>query len=328
MTEEFELESEKNEEIDPEKSINDFFAGITPGMTVMISRVEPHKYKGLLEKKTVTDVSEPIDLNYLINTWGGHVIRLQFRRPNGTWAKHVDVELYSYDPLVLGQPLKRTTISPHLNLGEAAETALVQAQPSPPPPPQPQSNMMESLVPLMTALQTLRQGEFELLSKLIPQPQYSEPAQQPVSQLAELLGVLMKMQGFFGQNVAPQAPALAENEDQQVMGLLGKAIEAFGTIQKSGDSPRPRISHDPKTQAPIQNIRPLPTLEDQLEELDGSQLLSTFQRALSKLPVDKQNAAMDSLLDGLEEAGIIGGDENDDKSTEQDSQTENSGGAV
>jgi len=318
------IETVEIEENDPtEQAIEEFFKGITPGMTVTISRILPAQYKGVLETRTVTDADEPIDLNYLINTWGGHQLRLRFRRPNGTYAKHVDLDLFSYEPLVLGRPLKRPFISPHIAGDDLESTAIVQAA-IPPPPPPPQNDLMSGIVPLITAMQAMRQGEIEMISKLIPR-QSENP--QTVTQLAELLGIMVKMNSFFGQS-APQAPAATGgDEDQMIMGLIGKAIDAFGAVQGGGNKVT-KLTPPPRT-VPIQNIRPVKSLEDQLSELEPETILSTFQKVLSQLPPEKQEKAMDQLLDGLESLGMIGGDEETENDGEtEDSSPENSRGAV
>jgi len=315
--EEYEIE-EVEEKPDPlDEALTDFFAGISPGMTVLIYRLEPSQYQGILETKTVTDATEPIDLNYLINTWGGHKLRLKFRRRDGTWAKHVDIDLYTYDPLVLGQPISRPIHSPHLNIGN---TDKIHVAPQPAPV---QVNAMDSLLPLMTALQTITQGQFDMLSKLLPQRQ-NEP-QQPISQLGELMGLMMQMQAFTNQN-APAAQVAEQGEDGQLLGLLGKAVDAFATTQKPERIPRLTGA------APVQNIRPIPNplpLTDQLSELPPEEILKTFQGVLAKLPEDKQAIAMDTLLDALEKSGMISGaDEEDDDDTDTDSQASDTRGTA
>ena len=108
MTDEYiDLENETPEEREEREleSLDTFLAGLEPGYTLVISRVEPVRYKGLLEEIAVTEMSNPISINYLINKWGGHKLRLRFRRPNGKWAKHRDVDLYTFQPLIFGNPI-------------------------------------------------------------------------------------------------------------------------------------------------------------------------------------------------------------------------------
>ena len=315
-----EVDIAEEERPDPlDEALTEFFSGVSPGMTVLIYRLEPSQYQGILETKTVTDASEPIDLNYLINTWGGHKLRLKFRRKDGTWAKHVDIDLYTYDPLVLGQPISRPRISPHLNIGSEDK---IHVTPQTSQPQFQQPSAMDSIIPLMTALQTITTGQFEMLSKLLPQRQ--EVSQQPISQLGELMGLMMKMQSFASQS-APNAQVVDNGEDGQLLGLLGKAVEAFGATQKAETIPRlTGASH-------VQNIRPVPNpkpLTEQLSELSPDEILNTFQGVLASLPEDKQAVAMDTLLDALEKSDIISFEEDEEQDTSQDSQATNTGGTA
>ena len=318
-------EIEGEDELDPsEKAIEAFFEDISPGMTVMIRRLEPTEYQGILETKTVSDADNPIDMNYLINRWGGHKLRLKFRRPNGRWAKHIDIDLYSYEPLVLGQPLKRDIVSPHLNPGET------QIQVSPPPPPAPPPDPLAGLTPLLAVLQGMRQGEMELITKILPQSQ--PPPQAPmVSQLGEIMGLVTQMLSFAQQN-APQPQALNGNDgdEAQLMGLVGKAIDAFGATQGKEKVTKLTASNQRPGTPAIQNIRPIKTLDQQLSELPPDEILTTFQTVLSKLPADKQNIAMEQLLDALEKLGMIEGDDPDPEEVEdvEDNQEENTGGTT
>lgn len=316
--EDYEIEDPEVKPDPLDEALTEFFAGVSPGMTVLIYRLEPSQYQGILETKTVTDASEPIDLNYLINTWGGHKLRLKFRRKDGTWAKHVDIDLYTYDPLVLGRPISRPINSPHLNIGNT-DKVHVEA-PAPVPVPVQQPNTMETLIPLMTALQSITQGQFDMLSKLLPQRQ-SEP-QQPISQLGELMGLFMQMQSFSNQG---QAPKTESNEDTQILGLLGEAVKAFGNTQKPERVPRLTGA------AQVQKIRPIEnpqSLTDQLSELPPTEILEAFQGVLSKLPEDKQAIAMEALLDQLEKNGMISGADEEDEDTPKDSEASSGGGTA
>lgn len=313
---EIEGEEEQDETV---SAIEDYLKGITPGMTVHIYREEPSEYRGWLETKTVSDADNPIDLNYLINKWGGHKLRLKFRRPNGRWAKHVDIDLYSYDPLVMGRPLKREFVSPHLYQGETQITKA--APPSPPPDP------LAGLTPLLAVLQGMRQGELDLIQKLMPAPQAPQ-APQPISQLGEILGLFMQMQSFAAKNNPPPQTFSGESDEAQIMGLVGKAIDAFGASQKGRERVTRLTAGSPQHRpnpGPPPNIRPIKPLEQQLAELPPDEILSTFQKVLSTLPPEKQEIAMDQLLDALEKLGMIDSDDPEEVDDIEDSAAENTG---
>jgi hypothetical protein len=78
-----------------------FFASVQPGVTLLIERLKPSWCSGLLEEITVGD--EVIDLQYFIETWGGHLLSVKVRGKGGRLAGSYKVPLNSYPPLRWGE---------------------------------------------------------------------------------------------------------------------------------------------------------------------------------------------------------------------------------
>lgn len=78
-----------------------FFASVQPGVTLLIERLKPSWCSGLLEEITVGD--EEIDLQYFIETWGGHLLSVKVRGKGGRLAGSYKVPLHSYPPLRWGE---------------------------------------------------------------------------------------------------------------------------------------------------------------------------------------------------------------------------------
>jgi hypothetical protein len=78
-----------------------FFASVQPGVTLLIERLKPSWCSGLLEEITVGD--EAIDLQYFIETWGGHLLSVKVRGKGGRLAGSYKVPLHSYPPLRWGE---------------------------------------------------------------------------------------------------------------------------------------------------------------------------------------------------------------------------------
>jgi hypothetical protein len=78
-----------------------FFASVQPGVTLLIERLKPSWCSGLLEEITVGD--EAIDLQYFIETWGGHLLAVKVRGKGGRLAGSYKVPLNSYPPLRWGE---------------------------------------------------------------------------------------------------------------------------------------------------------------------------------------------------------------------------------
>jgi hypothetical protein len=81
--------------------LDSFFASVQPGVTLLIERLKPSWCSGLLEEITVGD--EAIDLQYFIETWGGHLLSVKVRGKGGRLAGSYKVPLHSYPPLRWGE---------------------------------------------------------------------------------------------------------------------------------------------------------------------------------------------------------------------------------
>lgn len=81
--------------------LDQFFASVQPGVTLLIERLKPSWCSGLLEEITVGD--EAIDLQYFIETWGGHLLSVKVRGKGGRLAGSYKVPLHSYPPLRWGE---------------------------------------------------------------------------------------------------------------------------------------------------------------------------------------------------------------------------------
>jgi hypothetical protein len=83
--------------------LDSFFAGVQPGVTLLIERLKPGWCSGLLEEITVTD--EVIDLQYFIDNWGGQLLSVKVRGKGGRLQGSYKVPLNSYPPLRYGEKI-------------------------------------------------------------------------------------------------------------------------------------------------------------------------------------------------------------------------------
>jgi hypothetical protein len=83
--------------------LDSFFAGVQPGVTLLIERLKPTWCSGLLEEITVTD--EVIDLQYFIDNWGGQLLSVKVRGKGGRLQGSYKVPLNSYPPLRYGEKI-------------------------------------------------------------------------------------------------------------------------------------------------------------------------------------------------------------------------------
>lgn len=150
-------ESEKEYDRQIER-LDSFFAGVQPGVTLLIERLKPSWCSGLLEEITVTD--EIIDLQYFIENWGGELLSVKVRGKGGKLKGSYKVPLHSYPPLRYGQRL-----SPYKKGERFQDDDHENPAPSPPvvvnPP---QSAVLEKIVASLPAIlpfvmQWLQQAE-------------------------------------------------------------------------------------------------------------------------------------------------------------------------
>jgi hypothetical protein len=81
-------------------------AEIKPGWSLSIHRIRPGWCSGYLERIECTE-DEPLDLDYIISTWGGEVLKLRLCDDNGRYTKGAQLNLRSYPPRFKGQRLSQ-----------------------------------------------------------------------------------------------------------------------------------------------------------------------------------------------------------------------------
>jgi hypothetical protein len=315
----------EEQEID---NIDEYLAGIEPGYTVVIQRLDPQYARGILDEISVDETKSPINLKYLINTWGGHKLRLRFRRPNGQWAKHRDLNLYSFPPLVYGVPVPPET-SPHMHQHQAQKT---EGDPRPhyyPPPPPAQSSQKEMLE-LMALMQKMRSDDLNALGALWQAHRQESPPPPPQPQY-DPIRMLQGAFGLFAQFQQLRAPQEA-GENDEILGLLGKAVDVFANNSASRQDSRitPPSSSSSSSSVPT---------HVQLAQMEPLEAIATLRNAAAQMPPEKQAELMggllgsieeiggqDILLDQLEQRGIIPEYDDEDEQDSENDETSYSGG--
>lgn len=323
MTEE-EKRTREDQEMD---DIDSYLSGIEPGYTVIIQRLEPMYAKGVLDEISVDATQNPINLKYLINTWGGHKLRLKFRRPNGTWAKHRDLNLYSFPPLLYGVPIQ-PEMSPHQQQHNQPDN------PHQPPPyyaPPPPSNDKKEWLEMMALMQKMRSDDITALGALVNQQKSEPPYIDPIRLLQGAFGLFAQFQQF-------RSPAPEKGENDEILGFLGKAVDVFSQNMRPQQETRiTPPSLEPRKRAPGNPPGGNPDVASLLSQLEPEEAIRALQLAAGKMDPDKQARLMgsligsieniggeDLLLDQLEQRGILGGDDDDEETS--DDENADSGG--
>ena len=296
------MDDERNEKLTREEQeledIESYLSGVEPGYTVIIQRLEPAYAKGLLDEISVDATTNPINLHYLINTWGGHKLRLKFRRPNGTWAKHRDINMYSFPPLLYGQRIEQE-ISPHL---KQENTEPYQPHYAPPPPPQ--NSDKKEMLEMMALMQKMRSDDLQTLGQLVQQQRTEPPPpQQPQLDPMRMLQGAFSLFSQFQQIKSPQAES---GENDEILGLLGKAVDVFASNNKTPTETRivPPVSQGSPDEIlagmePVQAIQALKNAAAQMDPDKQAQLMSGLLGSIDQI------GGTDLLLDQLEQRGIL-----------------------
>lgn len=291
--EEYSLKEEREEK--ELEDLDEFLSGLEPGYMLVVSRVEPGWCKSVLEEIPVTEMSAPISINYLRDTWGGHKLRLRFRGPDGKWVKHRDVNLYSFQPLIYGQPIDRSGPNPHIQRTEPhdrqIQTVPIFNQPAT------QTDSKKEILELLQVMQSMRAADMQAMASLIG-------AREPVQSYPDPYRMMSNAFALFSQFQSMRSPeSVPKNENDEIMGLLGKLADMFG---KKEPGPMRLTPPTPDTSSDMNNDSQKKIdfdLAKQLSGLEPTDALDTFRRAVLSMPAEKQAQTMSALLGSIEEIG-------------------------
>jgi hypothetical protein len=306
-------------EIQPEKidrdtqemlDLDQYLSGLGPGVRLVVSRDEPSWCKGFLEEMDISESVNPLSLNYLIQTWGGHKLKLRFRRSDGTWMKHHYVDLYSYEPLVWGRPARKPSPNPHMG-SETEEKAIQVVQSAP-------DSRLDTLN-LMKLMQEMRSADMQAMAALVK-------TAAPVAQTPQMdpFGMMSGMIRLLGQAMLLRQPVettVSGGGDDEVFGLLNKALDVLSSNHRREDVPRitapSGMSPTPATSRP---------LYQELAALDPTQAVAELRNAVAEMEPDKQIQTLgeliahidqiggrETLLQALEQRGILESEEDEDE---------------
>lgn len=288
-------------------------ASIKGGWSLTISRIRPGWCSGYLERIECTE-DEPIDMDYIIEQWGGKMLRLRLCDERGTYRGGADMNLQAYPPKFRGTVMHNNEANPTQN--KTSAPTIVQ---------QPAAAAQPNLIELLGLMSKTRNQDINTLRTLLdqaqPQPQYA-PQQGGFSGIDDMINFaskfkqLQELMGNFGGGGGEPA------EDAGILGSIGEVLKMFNqTKQVAVPQPVPktrRSAHvvSPHGPQPAQN-RPIPPkpaqnvpqcsdLSSVLAELDADDYKNTFLTSLQQMPDDKRNQILadfmeNGLPDDLEE---------------------------
>lgn len=197
--------------------IERILAEISQGWKLTLSRLQPGWCRGHLETIVYSD-SDPLSLDYLVQQWGGDIIRVQAKDPGGKIRATVEVPLLSHPPRRFGKLLK---------YGQTADGGDDDATNAP------KNNTLGNIEQILSVVEKLRAADRPTTAIAAS----AAPAPDSSTALLELVKFLLKQQ--MVQQQAAYAPPPAQNGLAQIM-EAAKAYQQlkilFGDNDEGGKS--------------------------------------------------------------------------------------------
>lgn len=277
-----EKKSENNQEIDNEapvvQTFEEMFDNLGGGYTLMIYRESPRDLRGFLEEIPLDAGDIALDMQYLTKRWGGEVLKLLLRNPQGKFCRRMLVELRSFPPMRDYKPVHDTGAAPEkndkmdfFNMLSAVKTAF--------PPPPPQESPWKDIVPLIIPIV----GAFAKKILEPPPPPVHVPTQ--AQNLTEVVGALTAMKDF----VQPQGDSGGGDITGPLLGFGEKLLGAFTASQQQKAQPEhvpviPAQSQSMSMQTPTPTRPPISQPAPmQIQEPSEAQLMAFAQTKLASL---------------------------------------------
>lgn len=300
------------------------------GWKIAIIRTAPSWCRGHLETIDVYGPDETVDIQYLINTWGGQRLLLKVHKENGEWLGGGSVSLFSYPPKVQGELITMPMLNRQMGIND------VQMQSSSPPQQQiPQGSQIDlmGLVKMMTGS---KKEEQALLLQLIEKQNKTNPQTPPVNQISSMMEQMMGMFAAFGkmkevfsgeigsaQSGGGGEESMIPMISELIKGVMARPKQAPqqtmmrgpGTIVPPGGK---HIQAPPPNGAPPQSSQPKPVenLDDlvkQLTSLSPNDAADVVSQMFGEMPEDKRTIATTRFMNHM-----TGESELDDQSDDDD----------
>lgn len=221
-----------------------------PGWQVSIYREKPSWCRGHLESFEVYD-STPIDIEDLIQKWGGQSLVIKIHGQRGRWIGGTTIPCYSHQPKYYGRPINQSALMGYPeDSPKAGPPALPPYQPiqQPAAPNVPPSAgimgaLGMSLPDLLKLMKGSDAGNNALVMRLLehqlsaqPPAQHTQPLSNPVDMLRqqmEMMTLLKDFSGMFGGDGGGGG-------DDNLTGLLGTLAQNMMAKPQQNPAPQRR----------------------------------------------------------------------------------------
>jgi hypothetical protein len=315
--------------------LDNFFSSLQPGVSVLIERLKPSWCSGLLEEIQITE--DGIDLDYLIETWGGQLLSVKMRGRGGRLVGgSYKVPLYSYPPLRFGQKIRPYDKGERFLNGDEATPAPAPAAPvvvNQPPGLEKILSALPAVMPLvmniMERSEARNQQNMNMMMAMMKANNGGGLADitkigAVMTQLNELfrnqsgggdagpsemdfMGQAMDVIKMFMSNkpaaVGPQMPM---QPPPQARLTGGNAPPPTGSTPQKAPAPVPAPA--PNVDATVTPLNPVGDIADELAGMEPDEITGTLLASISKMSPEKRDAAIANFMGGFQDF-MMGGDD-------------------
>lgn len=274
------MEAFLTENTEPEKkdenyvsSFEEMFDSYGEGWTLSVYRESPKDLSGFLEEIELEPGENPVNLQYLIQNWGGKVLRLMLRDNKGVFRRRMLIQLKSFPPRVNGKLVYEIeNIQKKDSKTELLEYFALLKEIRPEQPPQ-NNNNLAVLLPLVAPF-------IKAIAEKMLMPPVSIPSQ--AASITEMMAALSTMREFV------QPPGENSDMGASLISLAEKALPLIAQKQsQSQPHPQPRhvpivpavtavpahVAHPVLTPIPNPDSPPAPAMPEMPDEVALMQIL-------------------------------------------------------
>lgn len=313
--------------------LDNFFSSLQPGVSLLIERVKPSWCSGLLEEIQITE--DGIDLDYLIETWGGQLLSVKMRGKGGRLVGgSYKVPLYSYPPLRFGQKIRPYDKGERFLNGD--ETA-----PAPAPAPPVVVNQPPGLEKILSALPAIMPLVMNIMERSEARNQQNMNMMMAMmkaqnggglADITKIGAVMTQLNELFRQN---QSGGDAGPSEMDFMGQAMDVIKMFmskptpaashqmmqpppqarltgknapPTVSTPKKAPAPVPAPAPDVDATVTALNPGGDIAAELAEMEPDEITGTLLASISQMSPDKRDAAIANFMGGFQDF-MMGGDD-------------------
>jgi hypothetical protein len=300
--------------------LDSFFGSLHPGVSVLIERLRPNWCAGLLEEVPITD--EGLNLDYLIETWGGHLLLCKIRGMRGRLiGGSYKVPLYSYPPLRYGEVLRPQDRGDRFKQDEDTTAPSGQS-----PVVVNQSSSMDKFFAALPALapfvvKMLENSDARRREDMAMMMQMMKAQQtNPFGDITKIGNVMTQLSDLFANNMN-NGNANGGNE----MDFMTHVMDVLKmTFENPQQQPQARLTQPQQTSgppAPVTRLNPSAQSQPQnvaqtISAMEPQNAAETIIEAIGRMPSDNREAAIGHLIAEYQAM------ENDEDSEEEDSNLE------